>query len=241
MNLVYRFLKFLIPITFIIFQIARGGSINLMLRPAPRITQEKVRLNLMKLDKKSPAQIGKKLFKNGFKQFLPQLGGFATLYGGYVDYSDTDGTISFPMLQSEQKIYLVITPNIELFYISGKTISHRIFLTNVPAEIYLFERKENSDKTLYWKVSKTKKPADNSVDPLSIVLLTKPKNIYVPTGDFITTKNSNIVLPNVYVVGNMTSVNAILNFLDIRRFFEQIDKKDKPEKETIIQKMIQNI
>ena len=232
---------------FIFSQTFNCATISLLLKPAPEKAKVKVEKELSKLDKKNPAQIGKKLLKNGFRQFLPKISGFPALYGGYVDYSDNDGSLQFPLLHSKSKVYLVITPEIELFTIDGNTISHRKFVADKPAEIYLFERKDEAldkdkkEKTLYWKVSKVEKPADNSISPKSIVILTKPKNLFVPTGDFITEQNANLILPSVYVVGDGTNIKALLNFLDIRRFFEQIDRQYKLEKDKTVKKIMKNI
>lgn len=162
---------------------------------------------------------------------LPKLSGFIALYGGFVSYSGRDGSIEFPVLQKDPKLYLVITPEIDLVTVYGKTVSHSNFAKGVDAKIYLFERKQNAAKNvLYWQVSEVPKPADNRISPISIILLTNPKNIVVPKGDFIAQKNANLVLPEIYVVGDTNNTKTALDFLDIKHFFEPIEQEEKEEK-----------
>jgi len=249
MNIVYRFFC-IISLLFFLSQTAICSSINLFLKPAPQSIQQQVRQTMInqgliyakieRLHTKSTSQVGKKLLKNGFKKFLPQVSGFVALYGGYVDYSDKDGNIVFPLLHKEKKVYLVITPKIDLNFIHKNTISHKNFVQDVPAKQYLFRRLEDADKTVYWEIKESVIPAHKRINPLSIVILTKPKNIVVPTGDFMSAENPNLVLPNLYIVGNFDNVKSLLEFLDIRRFFEQIERKDEKVTETVTQKLIIN-
>jgi len=237
-HLVYRFFIILALTTSIIWKEASARSIDLRLKPAPPGTLHEVKKEL-KIGK-SAYKVGKKLFKNGFKDLLPKVSGFVAIYGGYIDYSNEDGSIQFPLLHKEKKIYLVITPEIKLTNVFGSTISHKNFIKDVPAEVYLLEKKKNDEtQTVYWRVTKEKKPDHNRINPLSIVLLTRPKNLVVSTGDFITPKTQNFILPGVYVVGNSNNAKSVLNFLDIRHFFEQIDRVEKAHKKTL-QKLIIN-
>ena len=246
--LVYRFLIILVSLTTLIFQHSSCSTINIILKQPPAEIQRSVKEEIRKLEKldyKSPARIGKKIFKSSFNKFPLKLGGIPALYGGYVDYSKETGEISFPRLQKESKIYLVVTPEIELFKVNANTVSHESIIPKKPIKVYLFEIKEflkkDNTKGYYWNVVESSIPKDGRINVLSIVLLTKPKNIVVPTGDFMTVKTVNMVLPAVYVVGNIGNAHTVLNFLDIRRFFEQIDRKEKLEKEKTIQKIIKNI
>ena len=67
------------------------------------------------LEQNTPGQISVNLIKKELrKNRLKKISGFLTLYNGYSDFSNTDGQIFFPLEQDEQKIYLVITPNIKL-------------------------------------------------------------------------------------------------------------------------------
>lgn len=249
--IVYRFSTLIIPILCISAGNLHNNSVNMLLKlPEPKIIREakkslasdpEISKNLNKLHSKDASGVGKKLLKNGFKKLLPKVSGFVGLYGGYVDYSGKNGTLSFPLLHNEPKIYLAITNKLDMLNVFGETIANRVIAKNASAELYLFERKENGDKTLYWKVSKQKVPRNRKINAISVVLLTKPKNIVVPTGDFITTDNINLVSPSIYVVGNLDQAKTLLNFMNMRKYFEQIDWKKKIEKDTVVQKLMQNL
>lgn len=197
-----------------------------------------------KIDKKTPAQVSQKLLKNEYKQYLsPKLGGFLALYGGYVDYSNIDGQISFPLRHHQSKMYLVITPNIKLIKVKGHTISHKEFdpKEKKNTQVYLFEKKEDNDKQNYWKVSKQEITDDKIINPLSIVLLTKPKNLFVATGDFMSNDNKQLILPtNIYVLSNNQNSKILLNFMNIKNYFEPIEIEDKKISDVLFQKIITN-
>ena len=249
--LVYRFSTLILPILCISIGNSYNNSVNILLRlPEPKIILEakkeltldpETSQKLAKLHTKDPSGVGKKLLKNGFKKLLPKLGGFVALYGGYADYSNNDGVVSFPLLHNEPKIYLAITNKLNILNVFGETIAHRSFEKDASSELYLFERKENGDKTLYWEVSKQDIPENRKINPIAVVLLTKPKNIVVPTGDFMTTDNINLVAPSIYVVGNLDNAKTLLNFMDMRKYFEQIDWQKKIEEDTNVQRLMKNL
>ena len=225
MFLVYRFLKILVSsiVSLILFTSPSlmASSIHLRLKSAPIEVQEQVKRE----------QIANRTLTTNFDELFPKLNGIPSLYGGYVDYSDHDGTLDFPLLHREPKIYIVITDDIELVTVLGNTISHKNFVKSASTKIYLCEHKKDN-QTSYWRVTEEKIPPHNRISPLSIVLLTKPRNIVVPTGDFISEKSPNLVLPDVYLVGNTNNVHSLNNFLDIRRYFEQIEVEQAVEAKT---------
>lgn len=263
---VYRFFAIMALVSCFCFDIASASAIHLTLRPAPpkvkkAISAELATQKLEKLANKSPDRMEHKLRKNGFKHLFPKVSGFIGLYGGYVDYSDNDGTISFPLLHKEQKIYIVITPQIAVETIYQNTISHLKFLPDMPTEIYKLEKLseqteqtaseqtasdaaekpqgEGEGKTYYWNVSLVPKKEHDKISSIALILLTKPKNLVVPTGDFMTTEATNFVLPSVYVVGNVQNPQRTMEFLDIRKYFEQIELKQKVD-DTGEQSLIKN-
>ncbi|MCK4651414.1 hypothetical protein KAT08_04545 [Candidatus Babeliales bacterium] len=199
---------------------------------------------LKKLSQKTPNQISKKLIKNEFNKYLiPKISGFLALYTGYSDYSDPDGLIRFPLRHVTPKLYLVITKKINPAHVMGQTISHLEFETekNENKKIYLFEKQQDKNNQYFWKVSEKATPKDKRISPISIVLITNPKNIYVPLGDFITDDSKHLILPNVYVVGNINNNQILLNMVNMLRYFEPIDIKDKKVSDTLLQNMITNM
>lgn len=178
------------------------------------------------------------------KQLLnPSLSGFLTLYSGYMDYSNSDGEISFPLRHESNKAYLIITPNIRLIKVKENTISHKEFDETVKDKtaIYLFEKKRDKNKQFYWHVTKQDYPNNKIISPLSLIILTNPQNIFVKTGDFMMIDNKQFILPrNVYVITNNQSRKILLTFMNMEKYFEPIDLKDKEINKTLFQKIMIN-
>ncbi|MFC1894666.1 hypothetical protein ACFLYH_01820 [Candidatus Dependentiae bacterium] len=197
------------------------------------------------LKQKTPSQISKKLLKHEIKaNLIPKLNGFISLYSGYIDYSNPDGLISFPLCHISPKIYLVITPRINLINVKANTISHKEFSksSKIPKEIYLFEKKQDKNKNFFWRVNKQNVPLNNRLNPLSLVLLTKPKNIYVAQGDFLTNNSKHIIFPeNIYIVGNVDNTSILLNTIAVNRYFNPIKYKEDKISDILYRKMISNM
>jgi hypothetical protein len=169
------------------------------------------------------------------------LSGFACIYGGYMDMSDLDGLISFPLRHTMPKVYVVVTPRVELVNIKENTFSHRKFVPNTPAVIYACERKADAKNNLYWQVTIEKIPANMMINPLALVIISQPHNIYINQGDFMCTDGGQMVLPPFYVVGRNDNETAVSYILSIKRFFEPITKEWKKATESTTQQIIQNI
>ena len=205
---------------FILFMATLLIGINI-LRPSPRLifyldpapsetfVQTDNQFNeekFNKLSEKTPSQINKKLLESELhKNRLQLISGFLAIYGGYLDFSNTDGQIFFPLRHEAQKLYLVITPKVNLINVKGNTFSHQEFIPEEKdsTQIYLFEKKQDESKQFYWQVTNTQIPENNMINSLSVVILTKAKNIYVATGDFRTNDNKQMILPrNIYAINN---------------------------------------
>ena len=53
--------------------------------------------------------------KSEYKKLLtPKLSGFVSIYGGYLDISNKNGIIQFPLRQSSKKMYVAFTEKIKL-------------------------------------------------------------------------------------------------------------------------------
>ncbi|MFA5306994.1 MAG: hypothetical protein WC365_06115 [Candidatus Babeliales bacterium] len=169
------------------------------------------------------------------------LSGFACIYAGYLDWSDTDGLVSFPLRHTSPKIYVAVTPRIELVNVKESTYSHRKFVPGQPAVMYRFERKTDTKNNLYWEVTTEKIPADLTINPLAIVIITNPSNIYITTGNFICTDGGQMVLPPFYVVGRNDNKAALSNFSSIQRFFEPVTKKQEKTNDNATRQLIKTI
>lgn len=198
----------------------------------------------------TPGKISKKHIREKMKKILtPKLSGFLAIYGGYIDISDPDGLISFPLRHATPKIYIAITEEIKLIKVKENTISHREFISQDKdkTKLYSFEQKEDIDpknptsKTLYWHVQEIQIPADNKINPLTLVIFSKPSNIYIATGDFITNESSHLILPEIYVIQNTNLERIIFQTLDIRKHFEPINTEDKKIDDKKSESLIKNI
>lgn len=196
------------------------------------------------MDELSPTYTSQKMLKSSMRSvFNPPLSGLVAIYGGYVDVSDPDGLISFPLRHGTPKLYVAITPDTKLVMIKGNTFSHREFVadSSVPKQLFSFELKQDDKKIWFWNVQEVQIPADRKINPLTLTILTYPKNIVVPTGDIIATENSQLVLPNLYLVSRSNNEDALLRSIDNRRYLEPITVEQKKAGDTVMQKMITNL
>ncbi len=211
----------------------RGNSRLLFyLKPIPKqlinnLTEQDLHKKIANLKEKTPSQITISQLKRKMrKKRIQNNRGFLALYNGYIDYSSSDGQISFPLKQAEKKLYIAITPDIKPIKIKENTISHWEFIPKEKnnTKIYLFEKQIDSDKQYFWQVTEAKIPESNIVGTDYVVLLTKAKNIYVATGDFLSNDNKQLILPkNIYAIGDSQKNEVMLKFISLEKYFEPIE------------------
>ena len=252
-NFVKVFVSFLVFLTFFDHRINADNVIVMPLKHAPEEIRRDVEAEykskwdpekFAQFDQATPAEMSQKFVKNGIKKFLtPSLGGFMVIYGGYVAISDQDGLVTFPLRHSSNKIYLAVTPEIKLVKVKENTFSHAEYIINEKNEVklYQFEKKEDEKKQIYWDVKEIPLPTDRKIDPITMIILSKPRNIFVPQAHVMAEKTDQIVLPEVYVLGNADKEAVLLNALEIKRYFETIKIKQKKISDTAVQKIITNI
>lgn len=195
-----------------------------------------------KFEQRPPSKLSRKLVKGQSSCFKPPLSGFMALYAGYITSSDANGILSFPLRHAAPKVYLAITNQIGLIKVQNNTISHKEYLPKqADVQLYLFEKKNDPQGASYWHITEESLPATNKINPLTVVLITKPKNIVVAPGDYMTTPGIQLVLPEIYVVGNNDIVDTTLKSLDYKYFFERITTQEKKVSDTVIQKISTNI
>ena len=195
-------------------------------------------------DAKTPGDISKKQVRYNLRQHLmPNLSGFAAVYGGYMDISDPDGLISFPLRHPSQKVYLAVTPEISLVKVKGSTYSHREYIVNDenPTKLYQLEKTKDAKNIWFWSTKEIPIPQDLRVNPITFILFTKPKNVMLPEGDFYTVENNHLVLPDVFVVSNTDQEKMLMKMLDLKHYFEMISMEEKKASDTTQQKMITNL
>ncbi|MBM3893287.1 hypothetical protein FJ365_02700 [Candidatus Dependentiae bacterium] len=228
-----------------ISSIRADNRIVMYLRHAPQNildeVQQTAREELTKAQ--TPAAQAKELLDAKVPALLkPSLGGIAALYGGYFTVSRPDGLISFPLRHATPKVYVAVTPIIQLIRIKGNTFSHRSYCPPpTPTALFSVEQQVDDKNRTFWTVRTESLPDDLVVNPLTIVLLTEPKNIVIADGNFLTGPNPQLVLPEPMVVSNKGNDACLMNAMSIRQHFEGITFEDKKAADTCVQTMIQNI
>lgn len=181
--------------------------------------------------------------KNEYKKLLtPKLSGFTAIYGGYLDISNQDGIIQFPLRQVDQKLYVAFTERIKLIKVKDNTFSHREFADDSkhPTKLYLYEKKVDNQKNAFWSVQEAQIPADKKLSPLTMVIFTNPSNVIVKTGDFLSNDSQHFVLPEIYVIDTFNQALTDLNILKVKRFFEAVKFDEKPATEKSTQGLLNN-
>ncbi len=199
---------------------------------------------LSKIEGKMPGETSRKIAKYSMRKHIrPELSGFIGIYGGYMDISSRDGLISFPLRHSTPKIYIAVTPRINLINIKGNTFSHREFSTDEDnsTKLYSFELKKDEKQFTYWDIREEQIPADKKINPITLVILTNPKNLYIPTGHYLSVENPQLILPDIFVVDRIRTDQSILQVLDISRYFEAITIDKRKISDTSAQSMVTNL
>jgi hypothetical protein len=206
---------------------ADGRIIIYLKTPPPKIlnqaiTEARKEIPSISDKQKMPSKTVKKQINGKYQAWLtPKLSGFISIYSGFMDISDRHGLISFPLRHTAPKINVAITEQVNLIKVKENTISHREFLPQSVKEMPL--------------------PADNKINPLTLVILTKPSNLFIPVGDFMAIESNHMVLPEIYAIGNNDQENILFQTLDIRRYFETITTEDKKIDNKKSESLIKNI
>ncbi|MBN1549812.1 hypothetical protein JW872_04100 [Candidatus Babeliales bacterium] len=167
-----------------------------------------------------PGKAARKILKQSIKAYA-QPGVFST-YGGYITISNTNGQTSFPRKHQRPFIYVYVTQDINPVIMIGKTVHHWELIPNLPVEVYTIELKQDPDTQLYyWETARTTVPNDDIVPLDSIVIIAKPKNIYVPLGATLTESSSHMLLPDIYIRKGFSPLINSLNVLKTKHFFRQ--------------------
>ena len=214
-----------------------------LIKSVEAIQQEEME-KINNIVKKPPSQISRKILQSRLNNNIaPALDGFLTTYYGYLDYSNKNGKIAFPLRHSPaNKVNLLIAPQIKLVKVAKNTIGYADLEGKEDSmALYSYEQKKDKNNALYWKVQRKALPENKRIDPLTITILTKAKNIFVEEGDFQTEENSNLILPNnIYVLGNISNTKILLRALDYARYFEPIELEMKKSSDTVDQTIINN-
>lgn len=167
------------------------------------------------------------------------ISGIFSTYFGFINSSDENGQTMFPRKQSSTKLHLVITNKITPIMMFKNTVSHWELVPGTPAVSYLLEQKEDPEtKLIFWQAQKEELPDDNKISSEdSLIIIAKPKNVYVPTGITLSQSDANLILPQLYAKKSIQTNRNALYMLNLAFLFRPIDllyKKDKLYYETLV-------
>lgn len=188
----------------------------------------------------SPGNLAAQQVEQTLKQYLtPKLSGFPLLYAGYITITDNEGLASFPLRHTQQKLYIAVTPDIKMIHVKGSSFSHVEYAQTQATTLSLYkcEKLEDDKKQPFWKITKIEKPDNNRINPITVVILTHPDNIFIMTGDIIACAGEQLVLPPIRVIGKQDKDLVNLRLLDIKHHFEEVQNEQKRVNDTTIQKI----
>ena len=95
---------------------------------------------------------------------------------------------------------------------------------------------------MFWNIQQIPIPQNRQLKKISIIILTHPKNIVIPTGDFFIdpSEAQHYALPKCYVVGNVNQVETIIAATPILQYFEPINQTTIVTPGTVTQSIINN-
>lgn len=188
----------------------------------------------------TPGKLAQHQLDQAFKQYLtPKLSGFPVLYAGYITITGSDGLAMFPLRHAQQKLYIAVTPDIKLIHVKGSSFSHTEYSPDpqVPLALYKCEKLEDEKKVFYWKVTKIEKPDSMRINPITVVILTHPDNIFIAPADIKSAPGEQIVVPPIRVIGNQDKELVSLRLIDIEQYFEKVRIEQKRANDTTVQKI----
>jgi len=84
-------------------------------------------------------------------------------------------------------------------------------------------REDQAIGTHYWEVKEVPLPENRIIDIRTLVVLAKPKYVYVPEGVTVTPKNIQLHLPDIYVKKGIDKTLASLYTFGIKNLFKSMD------------------
>jgi len=157
--------------------------------------------------------------------------GIFSSYMGYLDLSDLNGQIMFPRKHDKPNLNIVITKHIFPVLMLENTVHHWELSDKSKAIMYNIQRKYDVlAKTYFWETKKINIPKDSIISKDTIVIIAKPKYVYIPEGITVTTKNPQLILPDIYVKQGINKVENSLYVFGIKNLFTTLDETYKKSK-----------
>ncbi len=158
------------------------------------------------------------------------IAGIFSTYAGYITTSDINGQTAFPRKQEQKTINILVTNQITPIVMVGNTLAHWQLEEGTPADMYSLALKQDEKTKLYfWQTQKVDLPKKNIIPLDTIIILAKPKNIYLPEGVTLSAESPNLVLPNVYVKKGIKIAKNALYMMNIMRYFGPVNYLYQPK------------
>lgn len=159
---------------------------------------------------------------HGLHKYQPVAGVFA-MYAGFLNNSDQNGQIIFPLKHKAQVSYIIVTEFVEPITMFGNTIHHWELIPGAPAAFFKCDLTNNqAPKEQYWTIENAPLPKDNIIPLEAIVIISNPRYVTIPTGISIASKGPNIILPDIYITKGINIVKNAAYILNMRHLFGNI-------------------
>ncbi len=214
--------------------------ITFFMRPYPylpetekKITKEEAQIKSAKL--KKPGKIAKYTLRSILQSNIAS--GIFCTYSGQLEISDQDGQVTFARRQESPNVKLLITNRVTPILMGGQTIHHWEIEGGSPARLYYVNQREDEETNIeFWDVKKIKLPANNRISLDTIIIFAKPSHIFVPEGITQIEKDTQLILPDIYVKKNIDKLSNSFYVLNLKRFFSQTKEQYQiKEKEYSVQ------
>jgi len=177
-----------------------------------------------------PHELGATLEKPGkiakaelFGMRNEHIAGIIGLYNGFFDVSNHYGQLTFPRIHEAPQLSIIVTRMIEPVLMMGMTVHHWELPNNSNAVSYRAERHYNKKADAYfWDIRQESLPEERRIPLDAIVILAKPKNIYIPQGISITDDTPNLFLPDIYVKKGVKTAQTALHLIHLTQFLDPV-------------------
>lgn len=169
-----------------------------------------------------------KIEKNSFKK-VPLEGnpraGIVVSYFGFMTTSEKSGEVMFPRRHQKPEFSLLVCNNPQPIFMLENTIHHWQVREKTKYAFYSVKRQQDPNtKLFFWDVKKSNLPADKHLSVHTMVIFADPGNIYIPEGITVTNNNPQLFLPPVYAKPSNSAAKNALAALEIRAFFDPINR-----------------
>lgn len=167
-------------------------------------------------EKNIPYMVAEKILK----RTLQGVNGVFAYYRGYGLITDSDGLISFPRLEQENKILIVVTKDI--FPVITGGIIPTYFCVHDISQTGWYEciGEENDDGTMMtWKVVPySAVPSDGKIPENALIIISDPMTLFFENSRTVAF-SQNFLIPDILVTENFTRGIYAMHALEVLRYY----------------------